>query len=143
MARVRFSSFDVQQKIDELSRRSRGRTSAEPQGHVVSDFQARFTLAKGGLGMQGLTFTVPGAKVQLDGAYALRPETLAFHGTLDMNANVSQTRTGISSSLLKAVDPIFRRKGGGSTIPIHIGGTRSHPDFGLDVSRVFTHGERF
>ena len=40
--------------------------------------------------------------------------------------------------LLKVVDPLFKQKDGtGSAIPIKIGGTRSAPDFGLDVKRVF------
>ncbi len=142
MARVRFTNFDVQQKIDELSRRSRGRAPGELQDHVVSDFQGRFKLANGKLAAEGLTFSVPGAKVQLAGEYALKPETLAFRGTLDMDAKVSQTQGGISSFLLKAVDPIFRRRGGGSTIPIRVRGTRSNPDFGLDVGRVFKRGEK-
>ena len=41
----------------------------------------------------------------------------------------------------KIVDPLFKQKdGSGSAIPIKIGGTRSAPDFGLDVHRVFHRG---
>jgi hypothetical protein len=38
------------------------------------------------------------------------------------------------SVLLKAV-PFFKKKGGGSEIPVRISGTKSEPKFGLDVLR--------
>ena len=46
-------------------------------------------------------------------------------------AKVSQTTTGWKSVLLKAVDPIFKRKNVGAEIPIHISGTPDKPSFGL------------
>ena len=54
-----------------------------------------------------------------------------FHGTLRMDAKISQTMTGAKSFFLKAVDPFFR-KDGKTQIPIKIGGTREKPSFGLD-----------
>jgi hypothetical protein len=42
--------------------------------------------------------------------------------------------------LLKIVDPLFKRKGGGSSVPIKITGTRDKPAFGLDMGRVFKRG---
>jgi hypothetical protein len=141
VARVRFTSYDVQAKINELSRRSRGRAD-QPTDRVASDFNGRFRLGDGRLALPALTFAVPGAQVQLAGRYSLKPETLDFQGQLLMDAKVSQTQTGIKSLLLKAVDPLFNRRGGGSAIPIHIRGKRSDPDFGLDVRRVFRRGDR-
>jgi hypothetical protein len=44
----------------------------------------------------------------------------------------------MKSVLLKAIDPLFRHKGGGSEIPIRIGGTVQSPSFGLDTKRVFS-----
>ena len=61
-------------------------------------------------------------------------EELAFTGTLVMQASISETVTGLKSVLLKAIDPLFRHKGGGSEIPIRIGGTIGSPSFGLDTS---------
>jgi len=140
IARARFMNYDVQQKIEELSHRSRGRKPEDPQEHVVSDFQGRFILADGHLDVPTVTFAVPGARVQLAGRYALKREMLGFRGTLLMDAKVSQTQTGIKSWLLKVVDPLFGRPGGGSAIPIKIEGTRNNPNFGLDVGRVFKRG---
>ena len=141
VARVRFTSFDVQGKINELSRRGRGRAD-QPADRVASDFQGRFRLGDGRLVLPSLTFAVPGAQVQLAGRYALKPETLDFQGQLLMDAKVSQTQTGFKSVLLKVVDPLFNRRGGGSAIPIHIRGRRSDPELGIDMRRVFRRGDK-
>jgi len=141
VARVRFMNYDVQGKINELSRRGRGRAD-QPRDRVVSDLQGRFRLGDGRLALPALTFSVPGAQVQLAGRYALRPEWIDFQGRLLLDAKVSQTQTGIKSLLLKPFDPLFNRRGGGSTIPIHIRGRRDDPEFGIDMGRVFRRGDK-
>ena len=87
-----------------------------------------------------LSFQTPGTMVRLVGQYALKPETLDFHGTVLMDAKVSETQKGVKSLLLKIADPLFKKEGGGSAIPIKITGMRDNPDFGLDVRRVFKRG---
>ncbi len=141
IGRARFTNYDVQGKIEELSKRGRGKTAEPKKERVVSDFQGRFTLADGRLALPEVTFAVPGAKVALAGTYVLKAETLDFKGQLLLDANISQTTTGLKSLLLKAVDPIFRQKDGtGSAMPIKISGTRNAPAFSLDVRRVFKRG---
>ena len=141
IAQVKFTNYDVQGKIEELSKRASAKTAEAAKEHVVSDFRGRFRLADGRLALPSLSFAVPGAKVELAGAYALKPETLDFKGQLLLDAKISQTVTGFKSVLLKVVDPFFKGKNGnGSAIPIKIGGSRNAPDFGLDVRRVFRKG---
>jgi hypothetical protein len=139
---ARFTNDDVQKKIVELSRRGSGKVGdkaaeIEP-AKVTSKFEGRFKLGDGALAIPSVTFDVPGATVQLVGAYALVPETIDFKGTLFMDVKVSDTTTGIKHLLLKVVDPLFKRDGGGSAIPIKITGTRDDPSFGLDRGRVFS-----
>jgi hypothetical protein len=55
-----------------------------------------------------------------------------------MDAKVSETTTGIKRVLLKVVDPLFRRDGGGSAIPIKVTGSRANPQFGMDKGRLFS-----
>ena len=140
LADARFTNVDVQAKIDELSHKSRGMADADRKERVFSKFAGRFRLADEVLTLPDLTFGVPGAAIHLAGSYALKAETLDFHGTMEMDAKVSQTTTGFKSLLLKAVDPLFSREGGGSTVPFKITGTRKNPSFGLDVRRVFKRG---
>ena len=141
IGRARFTNYDVQGKLEELSKRGRGRTREPEKERIVSDFRGRFNLAGGRLVLPDVTFAVPGAKVELAGAYGLRAETLDFKGQLLLDASLSQTTTGWKAFFLKAADPIFRQKdGSGSAIPIKIKGTRNAPDFGIDLRRVFRRG---
>jgi len=141
IATAKFIDLDVQKKVDELSNRSRGRVDeGEGQRGVVSNFTARFRLGGGRLSLPGFQFDTPGAEVQLHGAYGLKTERLDFKGTLLMQAKVSETQRGIKRWVLKIVDPLFSRKGGGSAIPLKIEGQRNDPKFGLDKSRIVHRG---
>jgi hypothetical protein len=132
----RFTNQEVQQKINDLSHRARGKSQTQTKARVGSDFSGRFKLGKGRLQLSKLTFDVPGAIVELSGEYGIKSETLAFSGSLFMEAKVSQTVSGWKSLLLKIVDPLFR-KNGRTVIPIKISGTRDKPQFGLDAKRIF------
>jgi hypothetical protein len=134
---AQFTNYDVQGKIASLSHLGRAKDPEAPKQNVASNFEGRFKLGGGRLALPDLSFGVPGARVELAGNYALKPETLDFRGRLLMDAKISQTRRGFKSILLKVVDPLFKRKGGGSSVPIKINGTRDNPTFGLDVGRVF------
>jgi len=141
LAQAQFTSYDVQGKIEELSKRASAKTAEARKDHVTSNFLGKFKLADGRLELPQLTFEVPGAKVELAGAYGLKDETIDFKGRLLLEAKVSQTVTGVKSVLLKVVDPLFKQEDGtGSEIPIKISGSRNAPQFGLDARRVFKKG---
>jgi hypothetical protein len=138
IGRAQFTSYDIQGKINELSKRGRGQVENVKEENVVSDFQGRFKLADGQLALPELTFAVPGAKVELSGNYGLKPETLEFKGQLLLDGLVSDTVKGWKRWILKPADTIFKQSdGSGSAIPIKIAGTRKDPKFGLDVRAVF------
>ena len=139
IARGGFTDKGVQNRINGLSRMARGRVRAEAEKQattVTSDFQGRFAVRKGRVDLRSVSFTVPGALVTVNGAYAVRSEELAFKGNLYMDAKLSQTVTGLKSWLLKLADPVFR-KNGRTVVPLSINGTRNSPHIGLDVKRVF------
>jgi hypothetical protein len=143
-SRARFTNYDVRAKIAELSHRSSGQSGdGNADEKILSNFSGRFRIGHGRLELPQLTFDVPGAQVLLSGTYALKAETLDFRGTLLMDAKVSQTQKGFKSLLLRMVDPLFNRPGGGSAIPIKINGPRNDPRFGLDVGRLFKRGDDF
>ena len=133
---ARFSSFEVQEKVETLSRRGKGQTEDEAGPSVVSNLRGGFVLKNGTITFSKLSFGVPGALVQLSGTYGLRNEDFDLRGTLKLDAKLSQTTTGIKSFLLKAIDPLFKKKDAGAVIPIKVTGTRSQPSFGLDVAKV-------
>jgi hypothetical protein len=136
---ARFTSFNVQQRIDTLSRRGRGRTdNAGPS--VVSNLSGRFVMKDGRIRFQHLTFAVPGSVVQLAGSFDLRSERLDFDGHLLLDASLAETTTGYKSILARIAQPFFRRPGGGSKLPISVSGTPDQPAFGLDVKKALTPG---
>jgi hypothetical protein len=138
IAGTRFTDRTVQDKINELSHRGSGKVRDAEIPRVESRFEGSFRLGGGRLEIPNVTFDVPGSIVDLAGTYDLVPETLNFKGTLFLDAKVSDTTTGFKHFLLKLADPLFRRNGGGSAIPIRVTGRRSDPSFGLDKGRLFS-----
>ncbi len=138
LAQARFTSVDVQKKIATLSLRGRGQEDTLPDGQsVVSKVSGRFALKNARLAFENLTFSVPGAVVQLSGTYDLRADTLAFTGNLLTDATLADMTSGLKALLARVAQPLFRREGGGSKLPIKISGPRAKPSFGLDLGRVF------
>jgi hypothetical protein len=133
VANAHFTSPSVQEKIDSFSRRGQGRPEDTDIENVVSGLAGNFRMAQGSIDFSKLSFKVTGASVQLSGTYALEAGQIDFHGKLFLDAKLSQTTTGAKSFLLKAVDPFFKGKQGGSEVPIKITGTKDHPIYGLDL----------
>jgi hypothetical protein len=133
---TRFNDAEVQRKLTELSRRSQGKDQDELMGRVMTSLTGSFELARGVLMLRRLSFHVPGAKVDLNGTYALASGALDLKGTLTMQASVSQAVGGFKSIFLKPFDPLFKKNGAGAVVPITITGTREHPEFGLNVKKA-------
>lgn len=133
---AQFTSKSVQGKINTLSRRGQGEPNSTDDSPAVSELKGEFTLKHGVINFSQLSFSVQGAAIHLAGSYGLEDEALDFHGTLRLQAKLSQTTTGIKSFLLKLVDPMFEKDGAGAVVPILIGGTRTDPSFGVDLHRI-------
>lgn len=142
---ARFTSAKIQDKIEELSLRGQGRPKdakdAAPDS-VRSQMQGDFALSDAVVNLPALKYTVPGAEIQLHGAYGIEGEKLNFHGTVRTDATISQMVGGWKGFLLKPADRFFKKNGAGSQIPIHVLGTREAPDFGLDFGAKKTSPER-
>ena len=135
--RLRFASDAVQDKVDEFSRRGRGRPTDVTIQDVASTMHGRFRLKDGVLRFPGLRFGVRGALVQLNGYYVLRGGALDFRGSVRLDARASQTMTGWKSVLAKAIDPLLAKDGAGTVLPIKITGTAKQPKFGVEVKKIF------
>ena len=129
---ARFTSPEVQGKIDTLSRKGQGQPKDTDISDVVSDLKGNFRVSNGVVTFSDLSFAVTGASLNLHGTYGLDNTEMDFHGKLMLQAKLSQTTTGAKSFFLKAVDPFFKGKNGGTELPIQITGTKDHPTFGMD-----------
>jgi hypothetical protein len=138
--RAKFTSQDVQAKLKELSRRSQGKEKDEDVGNVLTELNGAFVVKSGVLTMSDLTFLIPGAAVSVQGTYTLEDGRLDLIGTLQMEASVSRAVGGFKSIFLKPFDPLFRKNGGKTTVPIKITGTRDSPDIGLQVGKILKRG---
>jgi len=85
--------------------------------------------------LPNLMYTVPGAEIDLHGTYGVEGGALQFTGTAKLAATVSQMVGGWRGVLLKGVDRYFQKDGAGTEVPIHIGGTRDSPSFGVDLKK--------
>ena len=139
---ARFTSAQVQTKLQELSRRSQGKSKEVEIGRVLTDLRGRFSAKNGLLTLNDLVFQVPGATVALNGTYGIESGALDFAGTLRMDASVSRAVGGFKSIFLKPFDPIFRKHGAGAVVPIKIGGTREAPKMGMEDGEEYSGGER-
>jgi len=136
---ARFSGAKIQDRIEGLSLRGQGRpgdAKKTDRADVVSTMKGRFTMAGGVITLPNLVYTVPGAEIDLAGTYAMEDGVLNFKGTAKLQATVSQMVGGWKGMLLKPVDRYFKKDGAGTEVPIHIGGTRENPNFGIDLNRM-------
>ncbi len=136
---AQFSSAKIQAGIERLSLRGLGRPkdvkSTDPAS-VDSRMEGDFDLGGGIIKLPALTYTVPGATIQLAGTYGVENGALNFVGDAKMEATVSEMVGGWKGLLLKPLDRYLKKDGAGTEIPIHIRGTREHPEIGIDFDRM-------
>jgi hypothetical protein len=128
----KFLRSTIQDQIDGLSRRGQGQPKNGEIDEVVSEMSGKFHMQDEAIQFQTLSFAVPGAHVAIAGGYDMDADALDFHGTLRLQAKVSQTMTGWKRLALKPIDPIFAKDGAGTVLKIQIVGPASGPKFGRD-----------
>ena len=133
---ARFARGVIQDKVDELSRRGRGRPGDATIDDVVSDLRTGFNLSGGVMTLTDLTYAVRGATIGLTGTYALETGALNFRGAARLDAPVSRMVTGFKHFLLMPFDPMFRKGGAGTRLAIEVKGTVEKPDFNVNIGRT-------
>jgi AsmA-like C-terminal region len=128
-----FASSEVREKLASLSRHGLGAPKNEEVGSALSDLKGHFHMENGVITFNNLYFGVEGATILLDGSYKIREGELDFKGQLRLKAALSETMTGVKSVLVKPLDPLFKKDGAGTVIPISITGNRDNPVFAATV----------
>jgi AsmA-like C-terminal region len=132
---ARFSSLDLREKLRSASRKAEGHPNDAAAGSSIASVQGHVRLDNGVAQFSDLAFDLDGASARLNGSYQLASERLDLHGEVWIEAKLSQTATGAKAFFLKAAQPFFRSKHAGSRIPIKVTGTRSDPQFALDLTK--------
>jgi hypothetical protein len=128
----KFLRSTIQDQIDNLSRRGQGAPADTRIDEVISYMTGEFQLQNEALSFRSLAFGVPGAHVQLAGAYNLADDALDLQGNLRLQSKVSGTVSGWKRWALKPADPFFAKRGAGTFLNIKVTGTSQRPKFGLD-----------
>jgi hypothetical protein len=151
----KFTKPSTQEKVNQLSQNAQTETrekiAKEDKGKgkeekedsadqsappVVSDLRGHVVLKNGTATFSNLSFYIPGAHAQMQGTYDLISEKIDLHGSLKMDSDLSDTTHGAKAVVLKLLDPFFKRKRGGSDVPVKIGGDYHHPTFGMDAGKA-------
>jgi AsmA-like C-terminal region len=138
-----FPKRKTAQSVAELSERASGekekdiekkQNNDEDPERVISDLSGKVDLSRAIANFSQLSFSVPGAHAQMHGTYGLITQKIDLHGTLKTDAKFTQVAGGGAKSIFaKPLDVVFKRKKGGAVIPVHLVGTYSDPQVGLDV----------
>ena len=138
---AQWSSPEVREKLAALSRTAEGHPKEQDAGSAISDLRGGFHLEKGVIRFSQLSFSVPGAAIDLAGTYEIEGGAIDFKGHLRTQAKLSEMTTGVKSFFLKAFDPFFKKNGAGAELPITISGTRDRVKFGVSVFHKTVKGQ--
>lgn len=125
---ARFTNSRTQTRIS--------RVSAPPnqdETDTLADFQGSVKLNHGIAQFTNLSVHDDGAAALLVGNYDLTDQKVNLHGKLKTEASLTKTTHGIKAVFAKAIEPFFKKKPHETVVPVHVGGTYSHPSFGLDL----------
>jgi len=127
-----FTKSETQKDVNKLSAEARSENDQDP-ARVVSNLKGHVDVTNGTATFTDLSFTIPGAHTAMHGTYDLISERIDLHGNLAMDSSLSHTAHGPKALVLKFMEPFFKRKRGGSKVPVKITGTYDNPAFGLDL----------
>jgi hypothetical protein len=131
----KFLKTKIQDQIDTLSRRAQGQPKNLEIDEVVLRMGGTFKMEDQNVTFDSLSFAVPGSGVDLTGSYDLDADVLDFHGTLRLDAKISETLTGWKRWLAKPLNPFFSKDGAGTLLKIQIVGSAKEPKFGRDKKK--------
>ena len=137
VSNARFTDAKMKDAVLELSRRGQGKPGDTSINNVPAEFLGDFTLRNSTLRFSRLQFVVPGAAAQVKGSYGLSSNKLNFVGDVRLDATVSGTEKGMKHILLVPFDPLFKRHGAGTYLPVEVKGTRDHPDLNVQWKKLF------
>jgi hypothetical protein len=130
---ARFTSPEVREKLASLSRRALGKPGDDSVGSAITDLKGHFRLDRAVTTFQNLSFGIEGASLLLNGTYNIHKADMDFHGQLKLQAELSEVVGGKKAIFLKPLDPLFKKNGAGTELPISITGKQDAPTFGVSI----------
>jgi hypothetical protein len=109
-------------KAETVTNTALGDAAQTDEADVVSSLKGKVRMEKGIITTRRLEFRIPGASVDLHGAFNVRDGSVHLLGDLHMQADVSHAATGFKSILLKPLIPFFKKRKAGAVVPIEVSG---------------------
>ncbi len=133
---MRFTRSETQANVNSLSERAQGEKEDSNPENAISNLKGHVELKNGIATLSALSFSVPGALARMHGTYGLMNEQVNLHGTLQLDTRLSKESKGITSFLLKVVEPFLKKKDAGEVVPVKLTGSYTHPSYGIDYLKV-------
>ncbi len=136
--RGRFTSANTQGSIDRLSESAEGEKRSEIEEDprtVLLDLRGGIRVRNGVAAISDGKMQVPGADATVQGTYGLMDKRLKLKGTLDTRGDISEETSGIKAWLLKAMTPLFKKRGRERIIPFEITGSDGKTTVSIDWKR--------
>jgi AsmA-like C-terminal region len=128
-----FTALTTQKAVDNLSQVALGDKPRDDPATVAESMKGHVEMKNAVATFTDLYFGVPGALAHMHGTYGILTEKIDLHGNLRVDSRLSKGTTGIKAVLLKVAEPFFKKKKQAEIVPIKLGGTFTHPSYGLDV----------
>jgi len=133
--RIEDARFTHPQTQLELSKIAEGPNQREPHTAIPASFQGQVSVKDGIAQFSELNVHDQGAAAVLRGNYDLTDQRVNIRGRLKTETSLTTTTHGIKSIFAKAIEPFFKNKPHETVVPVKIGGTYRHPQFGLDLGQ--------
>ena len=131
----RFTSPNTQDSVDRISESAQGekkkQEDEDPQT-VLSEVHGNIQLRNEVTAISNGSFQVPGADAAVHGTYNLLNQRVDLHGTLDTRGHLSDTTSGFKAQVLKAITPMFKKRGDTRIVPFQITGSYGNTTVGID-----------
>jgi hypothetical protein len=131
----RFTSPNTQGSIDRISESAQGEKKKEQDEDprtVLSQLRGAIQIWNGIATISNGNFQVPGADAAVHGTYDLLSHRVDLHGTLDTRGHLSDTTSGFKALVLKAITPLFKKRGSTRIVPFAITGSYGDTTVGID-----------
>jgi hypothetical protein len=129
-----FTNSSTQESVNKLSAGARGEKDTSDAETALTDLTGQVAIDNGVSTFSDISFGIPGAAARMRGTYNLINYKIDLHGQMKVDTKISKTTTGPKALLLKAMDPLFKKRRKGEVVPIKISGTYDKPSFGLDLT---------
>ena len=130
--RIQNAEFTHRETQVELSKVAEAPGQNRPDPTVPASLHGEVSLEHGIAQFAQLAIEDQDAAAHFRGKYDLSDERVDLHGQLTTQASLTKTTHGIRAVFAKVIEPFFKKGAHVTVVPVHIGGTYSHPDFGLD-----------